>query len=259
MVVPDDESAYMIAARGPHDRERWTRQERRAQLGASAMTDWIKYDQWTPEQWREALNEAMGDYDLRTFNDLVLEVTGRHMTGDVLYSTGADAAVWDLVRERQWAYTQSKEGGSPHYLFARIPDMVVASRQAMWDTAPGQELHALDLNNGEEIRIVASGPIEVRRTVRDDEGKVLSNAWETASQVDDYSSGELRLPVFVYGPRHKRRAALYAHGEGWGGLSQATLANLDENGAPTTARQVVARRPDRGRTTFYWPPRWVRD
>lgn len=86
--IPDPEDddpgpgLYTIIIRGPNDEERMTRKERQELWGEESALRWTRIDDRSPEEYAAAFIELLEDETPRTFNQLVLEVTGYGFTAD---------------------------------------------------------------------------------------------------------------------------------------------------------------------------------
>tara|TARA_R110002073_G_scaffold322027_3_gene498463 strand:- start:3298 stop:3723 length:426 start_codon:yes stop_codon:yes gene_type:complete len=94
-------AAFVHIIRSPRDPERLSRSERKG-----SETTW-KADLRASSKgaWLERIGAHLADGVPRTFNRIVLEVSGYQYTADVAFKTAADEALWELVAAEQMEHT----------------------------------------------------------------------------------------------------------------------------------------------------------
>jgi len=102
-------AAFVIMIRSPHDPERLTRAEARA-LGGGWQA-WIEDMKGSPVTWAAAIVRLLRDGQSRTFNRLVLDLTGRLYTADVAAGKAPEQGLW-LAVERGLVLWANQEDGA---------------------------------------------------------------------------------------------------------------------------------------------------
>ena len=100
-------SAFFYIARGDDDPKRLSRKERQ-ELLADHATAWRKAAKKDPvESWAQRIVELFeADPTPRTFNHIVLDLTDRQYTADIMFKENADEALWQLVSAETLAHTR---------------------------------------------------------------------------------------------------------------------------------------------------------
>lgn len=100
--VPDRTGlgAFVHLIRGPHDGQRESREARQGRLGVEvAARQWMTLTRGDVDAWKAAIEKLLGDGEPRTFNRIVLELTGGSMTADTAFGKDPDDALWALVED----------------------------------------------------------------------------------------------------------------------------------------------------------------
>jgi hypothetical protein len=94
---------YVHCIRGADDPERLSRKEQRAR--GAGFDAWREDMKGEPAAWAERIVELLGDGTPRTFNRIVLELTGCLYTADVALGKAPDEGLWLAVADRRLKHT----------------------------------------------------------------------------------------------------------------------------------------------------------
>lgn len=92
---------YIHLIMSSEDPEQLGRHER----GRKSLNWLTDFHPGTYDKWRAAILKLLSDGQPRTFNRIVLELTGRLHAGEVAFGKAPDDALWDLVKEGEVSHT----------------------------------------------------------------------------------------------------------------------------------------------------------
>jgi hypothetical protein len=80
-------------------------QETRSKRTCGALAWKLDFHPGTHDKWKALILELLADRTPRTFNRIVLELTGYVHTADTAFEKSPDHALWELVEERKISHT----------------------------------------------------------------------------------------------------------------------------------------------------------